>query len=281
MEDSLNTCISEKSIGQQFSLDKVKEEMDKEILIKYAKELQQEALNANTYYLIMQQYRKNRHVYAEEMEISPLFYQTIYEALFMACFMEIGKLYDNSKNVVSIGFLLKQSEAKIELFPEYRERSSADQRGIPYQHQLKPGEECFFEQQIERHRQLLRALNLSNVKEQVQVDLTFPEFLKLYQLRLNAFSRKIENIRVQRNKLYAHNDVHRIMSDEALVERYSLSYQDIRELIELALDCTGLILGVLTGVVPATKYFNIDDWESTLKLVRLGLKYQEYELAEM
>lgn len=70
--------------------------MDKETLIKIAEELHQGAFDAKAYYLILQQYRKNQREYAEEMRISPAFYQTIHEALMKACFMEIAKLYDSS-----------------------------------------------------------------------------------------------------------------------------------------------------------------------------------------
>ena len=48
--------------------------MDKETLIRIAEELHQGAFDANAYYLIMQQYRKNQRNYAEEMKISPAFY---------------------------------------------------------------------------------------------------------------------------------------------------------------------------------------------------------------
>ena len=51
-------------------------------------------------------------------------------------------------------------------------------------------------------------------------------------------------------------------------------------MIDFALDCTGLILGVLTDVNQATQYANIDDWECTLMLTRLGLKYQEYDIQQ-
>ena len=57
-------------------------------------------------------------------------------------------------------------------------------------------------------------------------------------------------------------------------------YPDIQEMIDFALDCTGLILGVLTDVNRATQYSNIDDWEGTLMLARLGLKYQEYDFQQ-
>ena len=114
----------------------------------------------------------------------------------------------------------------------------------------------------------------------VRVDLTFPEFLALYQKRFCALSKKRENIRMQRNKLYAHNDEQRILSNENLTDRHPILYPDVQEMIDFALDCTGLILGVLTDVNHATQYSNIDDWEGTLMLTRLGLKYQEYDFQQ-
>ena len=198
--------------------------MDKDTLIKIAEELHQGAFDAKAYYLILQQYRKNQHEYAEEMKLSPAFYQTIHGALMKACFMEIAKLYDSSNGVVSIGTLLAKCAENQDLFPEYRETMTVEHEGttysyqIPYQHQLKR-----------------------------------------------------ENIRMQRNKLYAHNDEQRILSNENLTDRHPILYPDVQEMIDFALDCTGLILGVLTDVNHATQYSNIDDWEGTLMLTRLGL----------
>ena len=74
--------------------------------------------DAKAYYLIMQQYRKNQHNYAEEMKVSPAFYHTVYDALMKACFMEIAKLYDSSNGVVSIGTLLAKCEENQDLFPK-------------------------------------------------------------------------------------------------------------------------------------------------------------------
>ena len=80
--------------------------MDKETLIKIAEELHHGAFDANADYLILQQYRKNQREYAEEMKMSPAFYQTIHVALMKACFMEIAKLYDSSNGVV---FLIERN----------------------------------------------------------------------------------------------------------------------------------------------------------------------------
>ena len=261
--------------------------MDKETLIRIAEELHQGAFDAKAYYLIMQQYRKNQHNYAEEMKVSPAFYHTVYDALMKACFMEIAKLYDSSNGVVSIGTLLAKCEENQDLFPKYRETLTVDHDGttfsypVPYQHQLKPQEECFFKDRVEADRKLFAAFDIPDADNvPVRVDLTFPEFLDLYQKRFNGLSKKRDNIRMQRNKLYAHNDEQRIVNSENLPDRYPISYPDVQEMIDFALDCTGLILGILTDVNRAKQYSNMDDWEGTLMLTRLGLKYREYDFQQ-
>ena len=188
--------------------------MEKEKLIKLAEDLYQSAFDANAYYAIMMQYREMSKKYNDEMNLSPAFYQVVYGALQKACFMEIAKLYDKTKDVVSVGLLLKYCRDSLDLFPEYRD------------------------------------------------------------------SKKQENIRVQRNKIYAHNDEKHILAEENVWDKNPVTYPDIQELIDFALDCTRLILGALTGVSRAVSYGNIDDMEGTLMLAKLGLKYQDYEMEQ-
>ena len=56
-------------------------------------------------------------------------------------------------------------------------------------------------------------------------------------------------------------------------------YSDIKVLIDFSLDVTRLIIGVLTNINKAEQYSNIDDWEGTLRLVQLGNKYKDVEIA--
>ncbi len=108
---------------------------------------------------------------------------------------------------------------------------------------------------FEADRKLFAAFDIPDADNvPVRVDLTFPEFLDLYQKRFNGLSKKRDNIRMQRNKLYAHNDEKRIVNSENLPNRYPISYPDVQEMIDFALDCTGLILGILTDVNHATQY---------------------------
>ena len=76
--------------------------MEKEKLIKLAEDLYQSAFDANAYYAIMMQYREMSKKYNDEMNLSPAFYQVVYGALQKACFMEIAKLYDKTKDVVDV-----------------------------------------------------------------------------------------------------------------------------------------------------------------------------------
>ena len=222
--------------------------MDKEKLIKLAEDLYQSAFDANAYYANMMQYREMSKKYNNEMNLSPAFYQVVYGALQKACFMEIAKLYDKTKDVVSVGLLLKYCRDNLDLFPEYRDIVTIKEDG--------------------------------REKVPVRVNLTFSGLLELYQKRFCSLSKKQENIRVQRNKIYAHNDEKHILAEEKVWDKNPVTYPDIQELIDFALDCTRLILGALTGVSRAVSYGNIDDMEGTLMLAKLGLKYQDYEMEQ-
>lgn len=261
--------------------------MNKEKLIKLTEDLYQSAFDANAYYMIMMQYQEVSKKYNNEMNVSPAFYQMVYGALQRACFMEIAKLYDKTNDAVSIGILLKYCEDNIDMFSEYRDTITIEEDGkeysfqVPYQHHLKSSEECFYKHEVKSQREILRMFDVPDYENTpVRIELTFSEFLQLYQKRFNSLSKKQENIRVQRNKIYAHNDEKQILDEEKIWNKNPVTYPDIQELIDFSLDCTRLILGALTGVSRAEKYGNINDLEGTLMLVKLGLKYQDYEIEQ-
>ena len=258
--------------------------MDKEQLIKLAEELYQEAFDANAYFLIMQQYREMQKEYLPEMKLSPAFYSVIYEALQKACFIELAKLYDRTNGAYSVGTMLDLCKENLEFFSEYRDTIEIEDDGrkyvfpVPYQHSLKPAEECFFKEEVRVQRNIYKVFDISSADTApVTVDLTFSQFLELYQKRYSSLSKKRENMSEQRNKIYAHNDVKGIFNPEEVLEKNPLFYTDMREMIEFALDTAGLIVGALTGICKARSYSNIDDWIGTLMFARLGLKYQDYD----
>ena len=251
--------------------------MDKDTLIKFVEELYWEAFNANSYLLIMQQYRYFGTKYKDVMRLSPAFYQTIYDALQKACFMEIAKLFDKSKDTLSIGSLLIICKENLSLFPQYRTTVTVEDNGntytfpVPYKHHLKPQEERFFKDQVQN--QLFDDQLSKDIS--VQIDLTFSQFIELYQKRFCSLSKKQKHIQVQRNKIFAHNDEQRILDTNNVYEKNPVFLCDLQELTEFALDVTRLILGSLTDICRATSCSNIGDWEATLILAQLGMKQRD------
>lgn len=261
--------------------------MDKESLIKIAKELHQSALDANAYCQVLQQYHKNLQNYTAEMRLSYAFYHTIHDALIKACFMEIAKLYDSTPNAASVGTLLSECEHNPDLFPKYRETMTIECEGktialnFPYSHRLTPKEECFFKDQVDRDRKLFASFDIPDAPNMpIDVDLTFPDLLNLYQNRFSALGKKVKVIRFQRNKYYAHNDEKCILSSENPKRTQPIAYSDIEELIDFALGCTDFILGILTDTNCYRSCANINDWTKTLMMTRIGMKQQKYELQE-
>lgn len=261
--------------------------MDKESLIKIAKQLHQSALDANSYCQVLKQYHKNLQDYAAEMRLSYAFYHTIHDALIKACFMEIAKLYDSTPNAASVGTLLSECKHNPDFFPKYRETMTVEYEGktialnFPYSHRLTPEEECFFKEQVERNRKLFASFDIPDAHlKPVDVELTFPELLTLYQKRFSSLCKKLKVIRFQRNKYYAHNAEKCILSSENPKRTHPIAYTDIEELISFALNCTGFILGILTDTNCDRNCANINDWIKTLMLTRIGMKQQDYELQQ-
>ena len=112
--------LSYQAAKLSFTRKEVSNKVIKDELLKLAEELFREAFDANSYFLIMQQYGKHSKKYKAEMDLSPAFYNIVYNALQVACFMELAKLYDKTGGVFTIGSLLKDCQANISLFPEYR-----------------------------------------------------------------------------------------------------------------------------------------------------------------
>ena len=259
--------------------------MEKDDIIKIADELYKRALDANSYYAIIIQYSKLRKDYEEEMQLSPAFYNMTLSALQKACFMELAKLFEASNEVVSIQGLLKCCNENKMYFSEYREEKNekiGDEERIekiPYQHCLQPSEECLFNKEVTKQRKIAEIFGILDDEHfKIKIDMTFSEKLDFYWKCISSYKKKIDNIRIQRNKFYAHNDKMCLLSNKSVWKVNPVEYEDIKILIDFALECTTFILELLTDIVHTTEYTNIDDLEGTLMLVKKGLKYQNIEI---
>lgn len=259
--------------------------MEKDDIIIIADELYERALDANSYYAIIMQYSKLKKNYEEEMQLSPAFYNMTISALQKACFMELAKLFEASNEVVSIQGLLKCCDENKMYFSEYREEKNekiGDEeriKKIPYQHYLRPSEEHFFKEEAAKQREIAKIYGILDDEHfKIKIDMTFSEKLDFYWKCICSYKKKIDSIRIQRNKFYAHNDKMCLLSNKSVWEENPVAYKDIKILIDFALECTIFILELLTDIVHTTEYTNIDDLEGTLMLVKKGLKYQKIEM---
>ena len=182
--------------------------MEKEKLIKIAKKLHQEAFDANAYYLIMQQYKECHSRYINELNISPAFYSVVYEALQKACFMEVAKLYDKTRDAFSIGDFLETCKNNEKIFLECKEFIEYTCDGqdykdeVPYQHILKEDEKIFFKDEVKYQSDIFRIFGMPE-SSNIYVNVTFHDLLDLYIKKINSLKKVTENIRMQRNKVYA------------------------------------------------------------------------------
>lgn len=253
---------------------------EKEEIINIAEGLWRETLNANSYYSIIKQYRDNYKEYENEIIMSSAFYSVTYLAIQNALFLELSKLYDRSKGAISLGHLVKLCGVS-NCLPEYRKFETNDGRtlNIPYSHRIKNGEEWYFKDYIESQKQIQDLLGGQN-KADISKEMTASEYIDFLGKQYNSLNSITERLIIQRNKIYAHNDVSLRLNVKDILKQYPLHYSDIEILIDYAFDVTRFIIGALTGIEKATSYVNINDWNGTLNYVKIGLKYRDKEIEE-
>ena len=258
--------------------------MEKENLIDLANSFWEESILANSYYEIIKQYRNNYNKYLEEMRYSSAFYTIAYQAICNSLFMQLAKIYDKSKNTINIGFLLEKCSDNIKIFLEYKKIEQIETDGqnenldISFEHQIKPTEECYFKEYIEKERKFQKMFGVDKIDLPIKINLTIPQYINLYKKRYYALNPKINSFTIQRNKIYAHNDKNLCFNIDEILKKNPIFYNDIQELIDYALDVSRFVIECLDGINIPEQYVNINDWESTLKLVQLGSKYQDIEV---
>ena len=253
--------------------------MDKKELIHLATNIYEEALMANSYWDIVNQYHSNISNYNDEMNYSPAFYHVVYQALVEGVFINLAKIYDVHGNALAIGTLLEEMK-KISV-DDFHEHVVEHYKlcGNHFQHRLKQDEECFFKKEVSEQRGICNALKIDYIH--TTVELSFEEIIDLYIKKLCSIKPSIANLRVQRNKIYAHNDRQTNFDFKSIHEKNPINKNDADVLIDLALDISCLCVEILTGVSKARSYTNIDDWEASLKMITIGGKYREAYLEEL
>lgn len=250
--------------------------MDREELLNLSKEFMQEAFQANCYYDISRQYSVNFKEYHEEMKFSSAFYAYTYNALVIATFMELAKIYDTHKNSINIFEMINICKDHIYLFPQQRDefKMIVDNKEIikkiPYEHSVSPEEKDFFQNEVESQEPINKVFNITEIR----VEMTLERYFDLYKWKYERIEPQVKNLLKQRNKVYAHNDRDSLGNIEEVISKFPLYRKNIESLISFSLEFCQFVISLLTGINEPDQPANINDWEETLHLARLGYKYQ-------
>lgn len=248
-----------------------------EEIIQYAEEIYKATFEANSYFSILKQFDKNIESYHEEIEISSAFYSIVYLSLQNSCMISLSKIYENDKKTVSLPKLLDLCSEAISEFKKItpsNSNSNDDIKTTKFNYPVDTFEKRFFEEELKDEKSSGKLFTFSNdEKTYYTIELEIEKIIDFFKKYNKSNSKILKKLRIQRNKIYAHNDKQGIFRFHDIIEKNPIYYNDIEKLIECAFKITRFIIRILTGSIKPKEYTNIDDWNGTLKYVQLGLKY--------
>lgn len=251
-------------------------------LINLANNFYEKVLEANSYFEIIKQFKEMELKFNDEMRVSSFFYSYTRNAIVVATIMETSKLYDKSNQSINIKKFLDICYEQKHQFPQHNEISYKHE-GInyldkrPFRHSVLPEEMEFFQKDYDNQDAL--ELLFTNAGNPLTVVMTIERYFDLFHWKYKRLESKIDYLLKQRNKIYAHNDENKIFKIDELINKYPLHYNDIEAILSFSYEFINFVIAMLTGINKPIKPINFQDWENTLHLVKVGLKYEtlEYE----
>ena len=249
-------------------------------LLEIANNLLQGILTANSYWQILQQYKKNVDSYAAEMHCSPAFYNTIYLSLVESMYISLSKLYDWDDRSLTLRVLLNNTKYITEETLDEDVLKKYTFCGNKFQRSLSAYEEPFFNKEVADTKKILSLFG--HQYHYTTVELSLEETFSLYKNWFKSMQDRklIKNLMEQRSKIHAHNDKLTNFDYNAVWDEYPLTEDNIEELLAFSIDFIQFFIGILTGIQKAVEYTNIDDWGATLTLVREGQDHLNKQLNE-
>lgn len=246
-------------------------------LVERCDSLYQQAFYANAELAILFDLKKLPGEYEREVICAPCFFSCARIALADSCFMNCARLFDRDGDV-TIGALLKMcAAASVEIDARacdiYGKRPGID--GCkPIKHALARDEERFYFRDVERRR--IDKLFGDNRGDAVYVRMSAVELVELWQKRYNSLSKLTGRLRTQRNKVFAHNDA-ASLDYESFVSKFPLTFGELQQLIDFALDVTIGTLAAVAGDNRPRLPINVEDLRGLLNCVDTGMKAVEQQ----
>lgn len=268
-------------------------DIDKEKITQLALNLYEETFLANQYWSIIKQFDQLLKEYYDEMNYSTAFFHVTYQALIEALIMKLARIYEKGKEAAGIYSLFLMCRGNMEIFPEYGDSWTVECDGemhtftAPFEVTLSTNEEVFFPEKMKEYERYQKIANIlipeiddrSNSKK--RLELSREELFEYFQKKYSRLNHICENLRMQRNNVYAHINSKTNFDYQSVYEKYPINKEDVEQLISFALDFSRLCIELLTGVIKPDLPCNIDDLRSLLHFARIGIQYEDLYWKEL
>lgn len=220
--------------------------MEKRELIDVVESFRYRVKAVACYRKLYQEYCNAYPKYHEAINVCPAFWTFTIRAYLHSMMIDLCKLYDADKKVYGVFHLLDVCKQNISLFAEPK---------------LLDGERYATEAEA---REFFQSFDDTVGGTEIT-----NSFLDNLEAECNNRSEKIDNLRLQRNKLWAHNDCKHFLNPSEYEMEKLLTWTDIDDLIGLLVDISNTLLRHLgkgsTGILPA----NIDDIQIIIEAVKM------------
>lgn len=239
-------------------------------LKRLAEKLFEEAFNANMYWSIIKQYHYLFDQYNRELNCSPAFHSVVYRSLVESLMVTLSRLYDENSSAISTQYFYSEIRKQKDLLCEGKGN---------VKHLLNRNEEQFYVDEVKFQKGVCEKYSFEYTG--TTVELTVEKLLELYGKRLKSLKDTVNNLKLQRNKIYAHNDKEIDFNIENILNRYPIAEEDVDNLLSFILDFSSFCIELFTGISKTYDLVGINDLEITLDLIREAKIYQETELERL
>ena len=262
------------------------EEYNKQYLLDCCNWIYDEAFDANSCYKIMRQMLQYHSDGYQGMNCSPVFYNTVYKAMYRATIMDLAKIYDVGGDTIHLKGIIDYCNKFADSIPKTITTvypcsdGTYDVEGSMIQvvltesdiRKLKKDGSIYHEVQEVKNR--LEACGMRS-SSSITLGVISKDYFCISGSRYKEIGHNIENLKKLRDKHYAHNDKQIGFNYQALLTEYPLFLDDIGDMILFALGFVINTIGLLTGELKAYEFYNVDDLSNTFQLVKLGKEYSK------
>lgn len=229
--------------------------MEKQELIDLVESFRYRVKIVACYRRLYGEYCENYKTLSDGINMTPAFWFITSRAYVHAMMIDLSKLYDNDSNVYGVKHLLELCGKNQSLFEE---------KELPNGERYATAEE-------------VAEFWAAFAGEETAPCTDNRHFLDILTEKYNQKSQQINNLRLQRNKLWAHNDSKNFLAPSAFEEENLLTWADIDDLIDLIIEISNTLLNHLGKEVSGMYPANIDDIQIVMNTMQKQARGKKYE----